>query len=673
MTAQIANPLMGKNHKNDSENPTVENDKDTIMNYLVQCGLDTSSAQFSIDDVDESSMALLLQLSNQSSTDVNNEENRDGFSCVKSEHTDNDKLFDNMMVKDKKMKSLQKADLKVKSEKKVQMKKEGDSVPIIPPLQVEDNIKIENGRDEVMNSTNLLRNTVSQMANVMENKRMENRDFEQVLAQYSLDSESFAQSSSATNRTNGTKSKLSPFNNASSHNGDDEWQKILFNKMDEQHEHISKCQEQIQSLAKLIAQDMVERRQILETLIQNGNSKNVVSSLTSPSLPSSKDPSMFMQPTINEAATNENTFSRSHTTPSVSTSQQPQPPLAAANLPPGQSFLFTLLEGFFTRLLFFPRQFITYMNSTKIVRLVNLIKEETVKFRQRGELRNGRFIEWTLIMKLCFFCFIIFARFENYDDSIKRTLSSASGKKARKELAALELWQSRRSFGIVFIVVFVYLWKTGLWKLFHQLLVKDNVLLRVWRNEDLNNNNQNENNDNNNNPPRRRGRRDRYNDNNVDENNNENGNAQGPLEPEGQQAQPVQGRLRNIANYVQEQTFLGGQIDHPINRLNNNNNNNNRHPVPREQILLDKAIDGAKDVMYLFGSFFLSLFPMWNPRPREIPEVNGNNDRAENQDAGNENRNEDNNADFENNEDNNENNEDNNDDGNINEQQNEED
>ena len=38
-----------------------------------------------------------------------------------------------------------------------------------------------------------------------------------------------------------------------------------------------------------------------------------------------------------------------------------------------------------------------------------------------------------------------------------------------------------------------------------------------------------------------------------------------------------------------------------------------------EQILLDKVFDSVKDVLYFFGSFFLSLFPMWHPRAREVP------------------------------------------------------
>jgi hypothetical protein len=31
-----------------------------------------------------------------------------------------------------------------------------------------------------------------------------------------------------------------------------------------------------------------------------------------------------------------------------------------------------------------------------------------------------------------------------------------------------------------------------------------------------------------------------------------------------------------------------------------------------------------KDVLYLFGSFFLSFFPMWRPRVREVVEENRN-------------------------------------------------
>ena len=56
------------------------------------------------------------------------------------------------------------------------------------------------------------------------------------------------------------------------------------------------------------------------------------------------------------------------------------------------------------------------------------------------------------------------------------------------ELAALEVWQGHQSFGIICIVVLALFWKTARWKLVHQLLIKDNVLLKelkVWRNQDL--------------------------------------------------------------------------------------------------------------------------------------------------------------------------------------------
>ena len=194
-------------------------------------------------------------------------------------------------------------------------------------------------------------------------------------------------------------------------------------------------------------------------------------------------------------------------------------------------------------------------------------------------------------------------------------------------------------------MIVIYFVQTGAWKFVHHILIKDNVLKRVWKNEDLENDgsapNGNDNN-NDNGSPLRRGRRDRHPINHLDGNENQandNPNQGGGglhhgvaaaaaaginNDAEGLQER-VRGRLRAVVEYIKQQTFLGGQIDRPVNRNNNNGNNNNQPQIPREQILLDRVIDSVKDVLYLFGSFFLSLFPMWHPRPREVVVVNDDN------------------------------------------------
>ena len=76
-------------------------------------------------------------------------------------------------------------------------------------------------------------------------------------------------------------------------------------------------------------------------------------------------------------------------------------------------------------------------------------------------------------------------------------------------------------------------------------------------------------------------------------------------------------------------TLIGGVIDRPFEFVDENvqddeggddqNNNDARiRNVPQEEIFLGQMIDGIKDFLYIFSSFFLSIFPMWRPRAREV-------------------------------------------------------
>ena len=75
-------------------------------------------------------------------------------------------------------------------------------------------------------------------------------------------------------------------------------------------------------------------------------------------------------------------------------------------------------------------------------------------------------------------------------------------------------------------------------------------------------------------------------------------------------------RHQNIQELIHG-TFLGGVIGRPNpNRIINERNA--RHLRQEEMFLyrLGKTLlEGFLDAFYLFGSFFLSLLPMWHPRP----------------------------------------------------------
>ncbi len=632
------------NNNHNSKNVDIAT-KSSILKYLTKCGLDTSDADFSLDDVDDSSMALLIQLSQQSA---------DGDTNIDTDEQCCGKICDESNMKND-------GEVEVEVETGVNTSPTSnneDEMNTKTDLSVTEKVTAKDG------STNLKETTVSTTAeqttsssslsatagtlptdevnkifNEVQRTDMENREYEQILAHYSLDAESFAKSKMTESSSTSPSTSTLPMSLSQNENLEP-WIKTLYDKLEKQHEHLTKCQEQIQSVARLIAQDMVERRQVMDILKQNGNepmSQGVGIDRGRPMtiggvshglhhIPPMAVPNVSEQPLQNQQ-------------------QERQPEQPQQQHQNQQSPLFTLLERFVTSLFHFPNLFITYIKSTFIVRVINLIQIEADNFRQGGALRNGVFLNWTLLMKLIFFSFFLFARFETYDDRLRREMTSTSGgtvsRKVRKELEALEFWANRRTLGLVCIVIIIYFVQTGAWKFLHQILIKDNVFRRVWKNEDLVNNDDAVNNNNeNNNSPQRRGRRDRHPINHVDDNVNEanddaaqggggdlnnGGNdniVQGPVER-------VKGKLWAVLDYIKQQTFLGGQIDRPMNR----NNGNNQVQVPREQILLDRVIDSVKDILYLFGSFFLSLFPMWHPRPREV-EVAVNDDNQNNNDGG---------------------------------------
>jgi hypothetical protein len=574
------------------------NDKESVLNYLQQCGIDhqqqspsssPSSSPFNLDDIDESSMALLLQLGkaqkSPSSTRVANK-NDEKMEHGKTQNGNNSNNSNNSNNNNKSRESniLDRRDDNERSSSSsvlLQVDEENSMTDVTTKRSDDINKYVNaNGEDSPVTTERV---SVEPPTTAVKGFINENRDYEQILSQFSLDSKSFAKSPfsslssynqikhsallppppTTTTTTTETATTTTPSSTVNSV----ELQLVIFHNLEKQYEHISKCQDQIQSLATLIAQDMVERRQLADMLRNN------------PQLVS--------------------------TSATVTTAP-----------PSSQGLLLSLLERFFANLFHFPRLFIAYIQSTRIVRVIKLIHQDALTFRQNGQLRENQFIHGALIMKIIFLCIFLHIRFDHYDDKMKRIITSHGGssRKIKTELAALGFWKDQRVGLLVVAAIIVYFIRTGLWKLLYHIVVKNNVFRRVWRNEDLEHHegsNEDGNGGGGDRQPRR-GRRDRQ------PVHRDNGIVQGG--GNGNDDEDNNG----ILHYIQNQTFMGGLIDRPIVRDNDNQPPNRQ--IPQEQILLEVVIESVKDVLYLFGSFFFSLFPMWHPRARDIEDMSGDDD-----------------------------------------------
>lgn len=592
------------NHNNNNKSSSVSKEEtemtEEVVKYLTKCGLSSEMTKMITNGtagmkIEESSLKLLIELSQRSNKSSDNEDRSKGSTdtCI------------------------------VNEEKEKEDTEEGTSTAVT-------NQHITINTNTIRSSSH--KDNLNPSASI---PNFESRDYEQLLAHYNLDSKSFnhsmKKSTSSPNLpsptsytgtgTGGTQSSPS-----STSSGTIEWQQNLTQSIQQQNEQLKLCQEQIQSLARLIAQDMVERRQMWDQIVHNNNNHT--------------------------NHTNHHRVGMTTIQPTTQTSLQADNDLNENN--DKQSLLFIFLEKFFANLFHFPMLFYTYITSTKLYHILITIQNDMNAFRQNGQLRDNRFIHIDLIMKIGLFCFFLYVRLEHYEERMKRELSREQQYHLYKSgLDLVEVWNNRRMILLLVGGIVFYLFKTGIYKLLYHVIVKDNVVRRVWREnrnngEDAGLNGENNNNRNNNNSPRR-GRRDRHpvnvnnndrNDENVNVNRNHNPNNDNN-DNEGQRG----GGLGNIVRYIQDQTFIGGHIDRPMHRGNHDNGQRQEQPppiaIPREQVLLEKVIDSAKDVVYIFGSFFLSLFPMWHPRARELNRNSDDDVVTNNDDNNGNNRNQD--------------------------------
>jgi len=389
------------------------------------------------------------------------------------------------------------------------------------------------------------------------------------------------------------------------------WQRALFQKMDKQTKAIEKCQNQIDVLTNIVA-------------------INIVTAKDSFSHPSANAP---------------------HGTRSI------QPPRASNGVPqqlqaqmqpqlqnqPQIPQLLTILDKVYC----IPRNIYAYILSTRPIRVLLLLQHEANNFDMGNP--NQRFIDIHLMMKLSFICIFFRARIGNNEQrGAARKLNQkrgAGGMPLDFLGEMVTLWRTHSSELLLVASVIVYFIQTGLIVFLYKVMFKENVIAKVWRNEDLeavnvgeitmdgagaNHINDARNGEHVLDRGRRRGRRDRMpqaaNEENpviVREGENENqglvGHAQEPLNP------PQNQIRRGVANFQPniniDDTFVGGVLDPPFQL---NGDEERVRNAPREEIFLGHMIDGVKDVLYLFGSFFLSFFPMWRPRVRELVREEGN-------------------------------------------------
>lgn len=408
------------------------------------------------------------------------------------------------------------------------------------------------------------------------------------------------------------------------------WQRALFEKLDNQSKSIEECHKRIDELSSLVLLNM-RANQIASSISRNNDVK--VTSATH------SDESLRTRVPVENVRGEQ----------------------AAAQQQAG------LLVNIFAT----PTAFFHWLGTTRPIRVLRLIRREADHFRMPiqglGLNPNQGFLDIHLMMKLAFICIFLRARIGSNE---RRTMARKAFEKQNRLKGTADdaenivkgifrealsdmvvLWKTYSAELLLTAAIIVYLIQTGLIFFLYQIIFKENVFAKVWRDEDLETNvtvpdrrperNENaeveQNNDRRDeNAVNRRGRRDRREraprdaDNGI--HHNEVNQALHAGRPD-ENGHGLRGVLPNAVNNVNianlGNTLIGGVIDRPFEFADENvqddegaddqNNNDARvRNVPQEEIFLGQMIDGIKDFLYIFSSFFLSIFPMWRPRAREV-------------------------------------------------------
>lgn len=418
------------------------------------------------------------------------------------------------------------------------------------------------------------------------------------------------------------------------------WQRVLFQKMQRQQNSIETCQKQIDALANVVAMNVA--------MMQKKEEKEKSNEFFSENI--SQQRSVPVHPTHEPRAV-------------------PQP----AGIDHQDGSILSLLERFLDRLFDIPRAAYNYILSTRPMRVLILLRREAQDFRFPFN-PNQRFLDIPLMIQLFFMCLFLRARIGSMQKRGYRGIRSEEWGGIVAELMAV--WKEHGEMMLVLAAITVYMIRTGMILFLYRVIFKDNVIAKVWRNEDLpldqdgnlqednighdeedqgevevaevNNDDDHddeemeEEEDINHNPRHdrrggdreRRGRRDpgrrirvdaRRPLQDVDGDGNQNipdnhhhNQGQGNVEVNRRLVGREEEGGGLIPNLQLHNTFVGGGlVDPPFDAENMAHVN-----APPEELFLGQMIEGFKDVLYLVGSFFLSVVPLWWPKAREVQPRN---------------------------------------------------
>lgn len=332
----------------------------------------------------------------------------------------------------------------------------------------------------------------------------------------------------------------------------DPFQRIILEKIDEQNRKLDKLQNQVETISKLIAMDLGTK------LINVRNHSN--------QLEDDSDERSLVDEDNND------------------------------------SQIVVVMDALFDMIMYIPRRIYNYFTSSRLYRLLSLLQREARQFQVPGN-PNARFFDIHLLIKVSFVCIFLNARMQLLEPH-QKSRESIFGE-------MLALWKTYRTTMVFISGIIVYCIQSGLIFFIVHIVFKDNVIRRVWNDEDLVQMNHL-----NPTPPRHRGRRERDRHRRQEEQQEDEIHDEEPPGQDDEQADAQLGRPQNIQEIIHG-TFLGGVIGRPNpNRIIHERD---ARFLRQEEIVLYRLVkalfEGFLDALYLFGSFFLSLLPMWHPRP----------------------------------------------------------
>eukprot|EP00557_Chaetoceros_sp_GSL56_P010555 CAMPEP_0176482074 /NCGR_PEP_ID=MMETSP0200_2-20121128/3175_1 /TAXON_ID=947934 /ORGANISM="Chaetoceros sp., Strain GSL56" /LENGTH=654 /DNA_ID=CAMNT_0017878353 /DNA_START=35 /DNA_END=1999 /DNA_ORIENTATION=+ len=408
------------------------------------------------------------------------------------------------------------------------------------------------------------------------------------------------------------------------------WQRLLFQKLQRQQKSIEKCQKQIDALSNIVAVSVAMTQKREKEVFEHSSSSSIKQAETK-----SQDQTTTPQPAIPN-----NAHERS---------------------------ILSLLEHILDQFFNVPRAVYNYILSTRPVRIILLLRREAQDFRFPLD-PNQRFLDVQLMIQLFFTCLFLRARIGSMQRRRgNRVLQSSSSSAAAADEwkgimgELMAVWTEHGEVMLVIAAMTVYMIRTGLILFLYKVIFKDNVIARVMRDEDLPRGDGGDENTNievvmeeegNNlddvvvrgvplhreegqglrrvrrgrrmHDPARRNRVHGHEPHGPDNGNQEEDNHANNMEANHHQQRPVVDRnvrgggLGVIPNFQLNDTFVGGGlVDPPFDAEDLELAN-----APPEELFLGQMIEGFKDILYLIGSFFLSVIPLWWPKPREVRRNN---------------------------------------------------